>query len=132
MLHALLVEDNPADVLLVREAMRTASISTDLMIAYDGEQALRFINEFGFEPDLVFLDLTVPKLDSFQFLQRLSNNTGPQVIVLTGSVDPAKRQQAIESGARDYIIKPSELDEFLKAIRDALARWGGKAIARGL
>lgn len=132
MLHALLVEDNPSDVLMVREAMRTAPISADLMIAYDGEQALRFINEFGFEPDLVFLDLTVPNLDSFEFLQRLRNNGDPPVIVLTGSVDPGKRQQAIESGAQDYIIKPTELDEFLNAIRDALERWGGQAAARGL
>src|ERR1700732_1757881 len=99
MLHVLLVEDNPADVLMVREAIRTAPLTADLMIAYDGEQALQFVTEFGFKPDIVFLDLLLPKLDSFEFLEHLRANQGLLVIVLTGSADPVNQRRAIELGA---------------------------------
>jgi DNA-binding response OmpR family regulator len=129
-LHVLSVEDNPADVLMIREGIRTSPVMADLMIAYDGEQAFRCIREFGYMPDLVFLDLTVPKLDSFDFLERLCANQGRRVIVLTGSHDPAKRQRAIRSGAEEYIVKPTDMDEFLKIIRDAIARWGDRSAAR--
>jgi len=131
MLHILLVEDNPADVLMVREAIRTTPVTTDLMIAYDGEQALRFVTEFHFQPDIVFLDLIVPKLDSFEFLKRLRVNQAP-VVVLTGSVNPTDNQRAIELGAREYIVKPSDMDEYLHVVSDAVGRWGSQAAARGL
>jgi DNA-binding response OmpR family regulator len=132
MLHVLLVEDNPADAQMVREAIRASPVMADVMIAYDGEQALQFVIEFGFVPDIVFLDLTVPGLNSFGLLEHLHANHGPPVLVLTGSTDPANRRQAKTSGAKEYIVKPSDVDEFLIVIRDAIERWGGKAAARGL
>ena len=130
MLHVLLVEDNPADVMLVREAVRTFPVTADLMIAYDGEQALKFLTEFGYNPDFIFMDLTVPKLNSFEFLDHFHTNQGPPVIVLTGSSDLANRQRAIDAGAKDYIVKPIDLDEFLNVINKALERWGNQAAAR--
>jgi DNA-binding response OmpR family regulator len=123
MLHVLLVEDNPADVLMVREAIRTSSVMSDVLIAYDGKQARRFLNEFQFQPDLVFLDLKVPLFNSFEFLEQLCANQGPPVIVLTASVNPEDTQNAIKAGAKEFIVKPSDMDEFLKVVRDALARW---------
>ncbi len=132
MLHVLLVEDNPADVMLVREAVRASPVTADLMIAHDGEQAHRFIAEFGYKPDFIFMDLTVPKLNSLEFLDHFHANQGPPVIVLTGSGDPTNRQRAIDAGAKDYIVKPTDLDEFLNVINKALERWGNQAAARGL
>jgi DNA-binding response OmpR family regulator len=132
MLHVLVVEDNPADVLMIRKAVGTAPVTVDLIIAHDGEQAIRFISEFHFEPDFIFMDLNVPKLDSFEFLDTLHANQGPPVIVLTGSGDPANRQRAIDAGAKDYIVKPTDLDEFLNAVNKALERWGTQAAARGV
>jgi DNA-binding response OmpR family regulator len=132
MLHLLLIEDSPADVLAVREAIRTSPVKADLLIAYDGEQALRLLIELGFKPDLIFLDLSVPKLDSWEFLVYVCKKQGPPVIVLTASADPANHQRAIESGAREYIVKPMGMDNFLKVVRDALERWGDQAVSRGL
>ena len=132
MLHVLLVEDNPADAQIVREAIRASPVMADLMIAYDGEQALQFVIEFGFVPDIVFLDLTVPRLNSFGLLVYLHANHGPPVIVLTGSTDPANRRQAKKLGAEEYIVKPSDVDEFLTVIRDAIERWGDRTAARGV
>jgi len=130
MLHALLVEDNPADVLMVREAIRTSAVMSDVLIAYDGKQARRFLNDFHFVPDLVFLDLKVPLFDSFEFLEHLRANQGPPVIVLTASLNPEDMQQAIEAGAKEYIVKPSDMDDFLNVIRGALARWSGEVAER--
>lgn len=132
MLHVLLVEDNPADAQMVREAIRASSVMADLMIAYDGEQALQFVIEFGFVPDIVFLDLTVPRLDSFGLLEYLHINHGPPVIVLTGSTDPANRKQAKKSGTEEYLVKPSDMDEFLSVVSDAIERWGVRAATRGV
>jgi DNA-binding response OmpR family regulator len=130
MLHVLLVEDNPADVLMVREAIRTSTIMSDVLIAYDGKQARRFLNDFRFKPDLVFLDLKVPLFNSFEFLEQLRANHGPPVIVLTGSLNPEDTQQAIKAGAKEFIVKPSDMDEFLNVVRDALARWGDEEAER--
>jgi DNA-binding response OmpR family regulator len=123
MLHVLLVEDNPADVLMIREAIRTSAVLSDVLIAYDGKQARQFLNDFRFEPDLVFLDLKVPLFNSFEFLEQLRANQGPPVIVLTASLNPEDTEQAIKAGAKEFIVKPSDVDEFLNVVRDALARW---------
>jgi DNA-binding response OmpR family regulator len=130
MLHVLLVEDNPADVLMVREAIRTSAVMSDVLIAYDGKQARRFLNDFRFEPDLVFLDLKVPLFNSFEFLEQLRANEGPPVIVLTASINPADTQHAIKAGAKEYIVKPSDMDEFLNVVRGALERWSGEEAER--
>jgi DNA-binding response OmpR family regulator len=130
MLHVLLVEDNPADVLMVREAIRTSAVLSDVLIAWDGKQARRFLNDFRFEPDLVFLDLKVPLFDSFEFLEQLRANQGPPVIVLTASLNPEDTEQAIKAGAKEFIVKPSDMDEFLNVVRDALARWSDEETER--
>lgn len=82
------------------------------------------------------MNLSVPKLDSFEFLKLIRINEMSPVIVFTGSEDPAKRQRAIELGAHDLvvkptdIVKPTDMDEFLKVVRDALERWRRRAAQR--
>jgi chemotaxis family two-component system response regulator Rcp1 len=132
MLHVLLIEDSPADMQMVREAIRTNSVTSDLIIAHDGEEVLRFITEFHFKPDMFFLDLNVPKFNSFEFLEYLRANQGPPVVVLTGSANPEDKQRSLESGATEYIVKPSNIDEFMEVVREAVGRWGRQAAARGL
>jgi len=65
-------------------------------------------------------------------MRRISIFCRSPIIVLTGSADPAKREQAIESGAQDYVVKPTDIVDFMNAIRDALQRWGGRAVVRGI
>jgi DNA-binding response OmpR family regulator len=130
MLHVLLVEDNPADVLMVREAIRTSAVMSDVLIANDGKQVRRFLNDFHFKPDLVFLDLKVPLFNSFEFLEHLRAHEGPPVIILTASLNPEDTLQALKAGAKEFIVKPSDMDEFLNLVREALARWSGKEVER--
>ena len=120
MRHVLLIEDNPADVLLVREAMRSAPIAADVWIAYDGEQALRLLGEC--HPDLIILDLNLPKVGGLEVLEKHAGVESP-VLVFTGSDNPIDRARAMALGAREYITKPMSWDEFMQVIRGAIERW---------
>jgi DNA-binding response OmpR family regulator len=125
MLHVLVVEDNPGEVLLVREAIRRSSLAADVFIAYDGEQALQILTDSSVKADLIFLDLSLPKLNGFQILERYRVREGPPLVVLTCSSYPLDRERAFELGAKDYVVKPLELERFMNVVGLSLQRWIG-------
>ena len=125
MVHILLVEDNSADVLLIREALRTSSIAADVVIAYDGEEAEKLLSERDFHAAFILLDLNIPRVDGFSILERHRTANVPPVVVFTGSANPADRQRALALGARDYVNKPMGKQPFIEAIHQILDRWGG-------
>ena len=97
-LHVLLIEDNTGDVLMVREAIRTSPTKADVVIAYDGEQALRFLTEFKFKPDLIILDLNVPKFNGLQTSSNAVWSTSGQIRELAISLaDGTKLQSDTQS-----------------------------------
>jgi DNA-binding response OmpR family regulator len=121
MLHILLIEDNPSDVMLIREGMRRSPIPADVVIAYDGEEGLRLLTGSRF--DLVILDLNIPKFHGHAILARCSEIQGlPPIYVLSGSDNPEDRKAALALGAKDYILKPREFEEFMQAVRAILER----------
>lgn len=123
MLHILLIEDSPADVLLVREAIRTSAIKADVVIAYDGEQAMRLLAESDLKLDFILIDLSLPKFNGLQVLERYRANAGPPVIVLSGSAKPEDRERALGLGAREYVLKPSSPEAFIEAVQRLIERW---------
>jgi two-component system, response regulator len=122
MFHLLLAEDNPVDVLLVREALRRSSIAVDVMIAYDGEEALKLLQEPKLKPDLILLDLNIPKVDGFAVLEQHHIDDGPPVVVFTSSTNPADKQRALELGAQDYFVKPVDFHQFLDTVQEIVER----------
>lgn len=119
-LTLLLVEDNPADVFLVREALHEEGLDCDLEVLDDGEQAIQFferVNEGGqAPPDLLLLDLNVPRIGGERVLERLRQSqpcAGVAVVVITSSDSPRDRQKAADLGAAEYFRKPANLDEFM-------------------
>jgi len=124
MVHILLVEDNPGDVLLVREAVRLSAVDADVLIAYDGEQAERFLLN---DPSLIILDLNVPKFSGFQILERHRVQQRAPVVVLTCSDNPADEKRALELGANEYVVKPARHDAFISSVRSMIERWIGRA-----
>lgn len=120
MLHVLLIEDNPSDVLMVREAMRKSHIAADVVIAYDGEEGAKLLHDTSF--DLVILDLNIPKFSGHAILEQYRHRTGPPVVVLTGSDDPRDKESALALGAADYVVKPPAFEDFLRAVQDILER----------
>ena len=131
-LMLLLVEDNPADVFLVREALREESLDCDLEVVDDGEQAIHFIDRVDAggqaPPDLLLLDLNVPRIGGEQVLRRLRQSRpceGIAVVVMTSSDSPHDRKKAAELGAAEYFRKPANLDEFM-ALGKMVRRLAGK------
>jgi len=121
----LLVEDNPGDVLLFSEFLKETKIPYTLHVAEDGEEALMFLyqkEKFRDKPrpDLIVLDLNLPKVDGFEVLQQVKQN--PQlkripVIILTGSHAEMDILKSYELYANCYITKPSELKEFTAVVK---------------
>jgi len=131
MLHILLVEDSSAQVLLIREALRRCSVLADVAIAYDGEQALRMLQETDFRPDFIILDLNLPKFSGLDLLERFHNDRKIPIAVFTGSANEADRSRALSLGAREYVTKPASFDGFMTAICGMLQRWRADAAAAG-
>jgi CheY-like chemotaxis protein len=121
MIEILLAEDNPADVYLIREALREHAVDCTLQVASDGKEVLRIITEHGQpaaadRPSLIILDLNLPRHDGIEILQRLresENLTHIPVVVLTSSDSPQDRAAAIRFGASRFLRKPSSLEQFL-------------------
>ena len=131
----LLVEDNPADVFLVQEALREEGLDCDLQIVDDGEQAFQFFDrvDAGSQapPDILLLDLNVPRIGGEQVLERLRRVpqcAGSMVVVITSSDSPRDRQKATDLGADEYFRKPTNLEDFMalgKLVRRLAAKRRG-------
>ncbi|MGA3073967.1 MAG: response regulator [Bryobacteraceae bacterium] len=117
----LLAEDNPADVYLVREALREHGVECALRVASDGAEMLRMISSEqalseGRRLGLIILDLNLPRHDGSEILQRLSETrelAHVPVVVLTSSDSPRDRLVASQFGAACFLRKPSNLEQFL-------------------
>jgi CheY-like chemotaxis protein len=127
----LLIEDNPGDVRLMREALRSNGTSKSLSVVEDGEQALSFLNRSGAfhnapRPDLIFLDLNLPRKDGREVLAEIKNNQDLRripVIVLTTSESDNDIKKAYELHANCYVKKPTDLDEYLSVIQACESFW---------
>jgi len=115
----LLAEDNPADVYLIREALKEHGVDCAIQTATDGRDVLALIdsNDPGWHPDLIILDLNLPRHDGIELLRKLRSTAGLDnvpVVVLTSSDSPRDRATATELGATRYLSKPSNLEHFLE------------------
>jgi len=117
----LLAEDNPADVYLIREALREHGVDCTLHVASDGGEMLRIISSEQAQtedrrPALIILDLNLPRHDGTEILERLRETpelARVPVVVLTSSDSPRDRLVASQFGAARYLRKPSSLEQFL-------------------
>jgi two-component system, chemotaxis family, response regulator Rcp1 len=121
MLRILLAEDNPADVYLIREALKEHGVDYPICVASDGRRVLELIakGEPVENEDLVMiiLDLNLPLHDGIEILRQLRGSSvlaGVPVVVLTSSDSPRDRIVASELGAACYLRKPSNLEQFLE------------------
>jgi CheY-like chemotaxis protein len=122
MLQILLAEDNPGDVLLVRQALEAHHIPHELHVVRDGGEALDYLTHMGKSneppcPDLVLLDVNLPKADGTEILTEFRKHPDCKhtpVIVVTSSDTQKDRARMSELGVLYYFKKPSDLDAFLK------------------
>ncbi len=125
----LLIEDNPADVFLIREALRSHKVDSEIEWLADGDRAVERIGHFGGAtppPDLILLDLNLPRMEGKEVLAHIRENSHldhTRVAILTSSDAEHDRVETASLGANGYIIKPPTLDEYLRvgvAIRELL------------
>jgi CheY-like chemotaxis protein len=124
----LLVEDDPSDALLVRKAAQKTLAGIPIALATDGEEAVRYLkgegqysdrSAFPF-PDLVLLDLKMPRMNGYEFLRWIRAQPVLKrlpVIVLTGSIQETDTRRAYEEGANSYVTKPSNFDDLVEAMK---------------
>ncbi len=127
----LLVEDNPADVLLTQEAFAESKIRHHLWCVPDGEEAIQFLRHQGNfadvpRPDVVLLDLNLPKKDGREILAEMKEDPSLReipVIVLTTSQAEQDIFKAYKLHANCYLTKPIDVDEFINKIRSIEDFW---------
>lgn len=127
----LLVEDNPADIRLTREALRDAKVMNQLHVVTDGEQAMNFLHRTGSpggppRPDLILLDLNLPRKDGREVLAEIKAHVSLKripVIVMTTSVAEEDIVRSYNLHANAYVKKPVGLPEFLAAVRSLEDFW---------
>jgi CheY-like chemotaxis protein len=124
MARVLIVEDHAPDVYLVKEALRSSGVSFELTQINDGNAARVYLVDAtsGGVPDLIFLDINLPKADGLEILRMI--RTWPHlaqvpVAILTSSSSPEDKEKAYRFGANLYITKPTGLSEFLAAVGGA-------------
>jgi two-component system, chemotaxis family, response regulator Rcp1 len=137
-LDILLVEDNPGDIRLTREAMKDWSIPPRLNVVTDGMEALSLLRSpDGAEsaPDLILLDLNLPRVSGREVLKEIKNSEEWRqipVIVLSTSDSEDDVRAAYELHANCYVVKPAALDRYMEMVQGIEQFWGGKARLPGL
>jgi|SRR5579862_6109858 len=132
----LLVEDNSDDEALTLRALRKNHIGNQIVVAHDGVEALDFLFGTGayagrqtkVYPELILLDLKLPRVDGFEVLRRLRAErpgTLPPVVILTSSREQQDMLHGYGLGANSYVRKPVDFEEFVDSVRQLGTYWLG-------
>jgi CheY-like chemotaxis protein len=130
-IEVLLVEDSPGDVRLTREAFKDAKVHVNLSVVSDGAEAMAFLGREGKHanapcPDLILLDLNLPKKDGREVLEEIKMSPelmSIPVVILTTSASGADILQSYQQHANCYITKPVDLEGFLKVVQSIDCFW---------
>lgn len=125
------MDDNPGDVFLTQEAFREGRFAHRLSIVEDGEEAIQFLRQNGIyhdapRPDLILLDLNLPKKDGRELLAEIKDDPGLRripVVVLTTSDAQQDVSRAYKLRANCYLTKPLQLEDFLQKVRSIEDFW---------
>lgn len=130
----LLVEDNADDELLTLRAFKKANIANDVVVARDGVEALDYLfgtgahasRDTSHQPQVILLDLKLPRIDGLEVLRRLRADTRTKllpVVVMTSSKEEEDVIKSYELGANSYVRKPVEFERFVEAVRSLGLYW---------
>ena len=130
-IEVLLVEDNPGDVRLTREALKDAKVRNTLHVAMDGVEALAFLRRQGKyatvpRPDLILLDLNLPKKNGREVLEEIKQDDALShipVVILTTSQAELDIVESYRLHANAYVTKPVDLEQFLKVVGSIEEFW---------
>jgi two-component system response regulator len=130
----LLVEDNADDELLTLMALKKNSIRNEIIVARDGVEALDYLygagkykgRDLSIMPQVILLDLKLPKIDGLEVLARIRSDERTRlipVVILTSSREQADLTQGYAGGANSYVVKPVDIDQFRQAVQHLGLYW---------
>jgi two-component system, chemotaxis family, response regulator Rcp1 len=125
-IEILLVEDNPADVRLTIEALKEARVPNRLQVARDGVEAIALLKGPSTRPDLILLDLNLPRMDGREVLREVKQNDTLchiPVVVLTTSQAERDILESYRLRANAFVTKPAEIDRFFDVFRSMERFW---------
>jgi two-component system, chemotaxis family, response regulator Rcp1 len=130
-MEILLVEDNPGDVRLTREALRDSGVLNNLNVACDGVEALAYLEREGafvdaIRPDVILLDLNLPRMDGREVLSAIKRSPRLKnipVVILSSSEAEKDILRAYDLHANCYVTKPMDLDRFVLVVRSIQEFW---------
>jgi CheY-like chemotaxis protein len=130
----LIADDDPGDIFLLRRAFGRASLHCEIIDVYDGEQAVKYLSgtppydnraRYPF-PSLLTLDIKMPKMNGFDVLAWVRGRPYIEhlpIVILSGSPLEADAHAAIHLGARDYLVKPADLNKMMQLVTELYQRW---------
>ncbi|MEO6705766.1 MAG: response regulator [Ginsengibacter sp.] len=129
--HILLVEDNDGDILLTLEALKQANINNKVDVVKDGDKALKYLYKEGqyknaITPDLILLDINLPKVDGIEVLNHIKNDEKLMIIpvvMLTTSDSERDILKSYKNHANCYITKPVNFSNFMEVIKTIKDFW---------
>jgi len=127
-IEILIVEDNPGDIRLIQEILKETNMNNNIQVAKDGEEALKilFNEENVSRPDLILLDLNLPKIDGREILAKIKGNGKLKcipVVILTTSTAEEDIIETYRKHANSYITKPVDLDQFIQVVESIKNFW---------
>lgn len=133
MLDILLVEDNHGDVEMTKRALNSASTAVRVSVTNNGSQALEFLNREGqydgaVTPDLILLDINMPRMDGKQFLGVVKSSPefrSIPVVMFTSSESQNDIRECYDRYANGYVVKPFDRLQYAEALHQVVSFWGG-------
>jgi CheY-like chemotaxis protein len=117
----LLVEDDNADVLIIKRALKELEINNELVTTNNGEEALEYLqSDKNKKPCIILLDLNMPKMNGIEFLKIVKNDDNFKdipIVALTTSQNSSDITQCFKHGIAGYVVKPIDYKKFVKALR---------------
>ncbi len=130
-LKILLVEDNIIEILKVKRAIENLGMNHEVLEAENGEIALDSIKQEEINPDIVLLDLNMPKMNGLEFLAIVRNDESMRhlpIIILSTSNNNRDLMEAYKLGVSGYILKPLKYDDYVKKIEYTLQYWSNNEL----
>jgi len=130
----LLVEDNPDDVLLTRHTLKKNNICNEVVVAWDGAEALDYLfgvvsyegRDLDTMPQVILLDLGLPKIDGLEVLRRIRSNERTRslpTVIFTSSKEQEHLLEGYGLGTNSYVSKPVDVDQFRAAVQELGVYW---------